>query len=382
MIDRLLREDEVAVEALDQTLAAQYLGAALEIREGAVEQRHHAGQIEQPPQEPSIAEIIVDQDLAAAPEVIDEERERGILVVRCVAAQPLADQATDGLAELAIAGVAVRRRERGEEVTESQPGLVVAGASRPQSGSLRRPGDPAPGAGRSDRQAGHEVAAEPGHFGDEMTGHRRRLPGGNGLWHPFVPGIILRLPRGAKEQVIELRDILESRAPFLDRPLPAYAYRPGRGPHPRRSPGGHSFGAPEAAARAHSPADWRRDEAYLRGCDLHDAGYFWEAHESWEAGWHARERQGDAADLLKALIQTAAAHLKSLMGEPRGVELLADKSHRLLVELAGRHEESFMGMSIGAFAMRRSRWFEWLLDGCRGERPAFPYLHDELEGRP
>ncbi len=61
--------------------------------------------------------------------------------------------------------------------------------------------------------------------------------------------------------------------------FPPYAFVPGCHPHPRRSPEGHSHGVSHPA----SPGRLGESEAaramFLRGVDLHDAGFFWEAHE-------------------------------------------------------------------------------------------------------
>ena len=48
--------------------------------------------------------------------------------------------------------------------------------------------------------------------------------------------------------------------PVPDRPFPAYAYIPGRTPHPTRDPDGHSYGAVLASSEPPdppNPVDWR-----------------------------------------------------------------------------------------------------------------------------
>ena len=49
---------------------------------------------------------------------------------------------------------------------------------------------------------------------------------------------------------------------------------------------------------------------FRRGVELFDAGYYWEAHEAWEALWHAAGRRGATADVLRGLIKLAAAGIK------------------------------------------------------------------------
>jgi predicted metal-dependent hydrolase len=87
--------------------------------------------------------------------------------------------------------------------------------------------------------------------------------------------------------------------------LPPYTYVPGGPwPHPNR--------AREAAGERDTPplavaADAR---LFRRGVELFDAGFYWEAHEAWEALWHAAGRRGPTADVLRGLIKLAAAGIK------------------------------------------------------------------------
>jgi predicted metal-dependent hydrolase len=65
--------------------------------------------------------------------------------------------------------------------------------------------------------------------------------------------------------------------------------------------------------------DWRGSTAFVRGVSLFNAGYYWEAHESWEALWHAHGRRGPTAELLRGLIKMAAAGVKVRERRPAGV---------------------------------------------------------------
>ncbi|WP_322864911.1 DUF309 domain-containing protein [Aquicoccus sp. G2-2] len=64
--------------------------------------------------------------------------------------------------------------------------------------------------------------------------------------------------------------------------LPPYAYVPGA--TPRHAEG--MFDALCDTARG-DPAELARTPAWRGGLDWCDAGYFWEAHELWEAVWMA-----------------------------------------------------------------------------------------------
>ena len=134
-----------------------------------------------------------------------------------------------------------------------------------------------------------------------------------------------------------------------DRPFPAYAFVPGRHPHPTRDPAGHSYG-PESPA-VHLPPDrWREDDDYLFGIDLFNAGYFWEAHEAWEGIWKASPDPLQR-EFLQGLIQLAASALKARMGEERGRGLLLESARTRLGRVAEGHE-SFMGIGLADLLSR------------------------------
>lgn len=102
-----------------------------------------------------------------------------------------------------------------------------------------------------------------------------------------------------------------------DVPFPPYTYVPGRTPHPVSDPAGHMYGEEPQPAEL-LVEDWPRCRAYLRGIDLFNHGYYWEAHEVWEALWHAAGRTGPVGEFLKGLIKLAAAGVKTLEGSAVG----------------------------------------------------------------
>ena len=114
-----------------------------------------------------------------------------------------------------------------------------------------------------------------------------------------------------------------------DVPLPPYTFVPGRAPHPVSDPAGHSFGAKPERPAAPDPARWRECRAYLRGLDLFNHGYYWEAHEVWEGLWHACGQTGPIAAFLQGLIKLAAAGVKVREGVPEGVRSHADRAAEL-----------------------------------------------------
>ncbi len=131
-----------------------------------------------------------------------------------------------------------------------------------------------------------------------------------------------------------------------DEPFPAYAFTPGRNPHPVRDPRGHSHGAEASHPPAPDPDDWRASHDYLRGIDLFNAGYYWEAHEAWEGLWNASGRTGPVALLLQALIALSAAGLKLRVGNAAGVAAHARRANALLTELVDKNGPCFMGLDL------------------------------------
>jgi hypothetical protein len=131
------------------------------------------------------------------------------------------------------------------------------------------------------------------------------------------------------------------------RQFPPYSYVTGKFPHPNRDPGGHCYGEPAPAVPAINSDKWRDCEPYLWGIDLFNHGYYWEAHEAWEAVWHAAGRNGIVADFCKALIKFAAAGVKAREGRPEGVRRHALRAKELLDSVAAHiGVEQFMGLSL------------------------------------
>lgn len=92
---------------------------------------------------------------------------------------------------------------------------------------------------------------------------------------------------------------------------------------------------------------WTQCDEYLRGIDLFNCGYYWEAHESWEHVWHACGRQGETADFLKGLIKLAAAGVKAREGRVIGVQRHATRAIELFRQVISRRDsnDQFLGLS-------------------------------------
>jgi hypothetical protein len=146
-----------------------------------------------------------------------------------------------------------------------------------------------------------------------------------------------------------------------DRPFPAYAYIPGRTPHPTRDPGGHSYGETlEGSERPDppEPENWRACRDYLYGMDLFNHGFYWEAHEAWEGLWVACGRRGATATYLQALINLAAAGFKARWGNARGMRANAGTALRLFESAAGQigsNRSRYMGLDLRALTDAATR---------------------------
>ena len=128
--------------------------------------------------------------------------------------------------------------------------------------------------------------------------------------------------------------------------LPAHAHIPTTGTKPDAD-------SLELAKRLAPPvmlaAEWKNNKAYLYGHDLMRAGYYWEAHEVWEAVWQLTRANSPERVLLQALIQGANAQLKHKMGLSGAAGKLDIQIEELRIELFARlggRVNSFMGVSI------------------------------------
>jgi uncharacterized protein len=130
------------------------------------------------------------------------------------------------------------------------------------------------------------------------------------------------------------------------RPLPPYSYVPGLFPHPTSDARGHSYGVLEPACAPLDESNYRANATYLHAIDLFNHGFYWEAHEAWEALWHAAGRRGRIADFLKGLIKLAAAGVKLREGRPAGVRQHALRAAKLLRGAQSASGSQMFGIDI------------------------------------
>jgi len=134
-----------------------------------------------------------------------------------------------------------------------------------------------------------------------------------------------------------------------DEDFPVYSYVPGGPwPHPTRSSDGQSAHerVGEDAVIPLCPSNWSSSRPYMRGIRLFNAGYYWEAHECWEALWHVHGRTGPTADFLRALIKLAAAGVKVRERRPLGVTTHARRAAELLAMLQAQVGRTLHGLDL------------------------------------
>jgi len=133
---------------------------------------------------------------------------------------------------------------------------------------------------------------------------------------------------------------------YSTHPFPLYRFVPGRTPHPRRDPSGHSHGLPEPRPTPFSADQWHTSEDYLYGIDLYNFAYWWECHEVFEGLWHAVGHHSELGNFFQALILVAAANLKRFLGNEQAAQKLARSGLSRLQNLP----QLYMGIDIIAFS--------------------------------
>jgi predicted metal-dependent hydrolase len=125
-----------------------------------------------------------------------------------------------------------------------------------------------------------------------------------------------------------------------ERPLPRYAFLPARHPHPIRDADGHSHDAADQGMHGLAP-----DESLRWGLDLFAHGYYWEAHEAWEAVWAASAHGSPLRALTKGLILLAASGVKLRTGKAVAAERHARRASALLRTVGGDIADTFKTLS-------------------------------------
>ena len=126
---------------------------------------------------------------------------------------------------------------------------------------------------------------------------------------------------------------------------PPYAFVPGYWPHPVLHTDGHRYQQSVPAVNTSCSTDWITHPHWQRAIDLFDEGYYWEAHEYWEAFWIHSQRTHSVHSVLSGLILLAAAAIKLRQGHD-------DVAQRLVSRAVGKwrqsHDPIVFGWDIAA----------------------------------
>ena len=174
---------------------------------------------------------------------------------------------------------------------------------------------------------------------------------------------------------LPLREILP---PFPDwpryapgRPLPPYRYVPGLHPHPVSDPRGHSHGHRPDTFDPPAPEDWASCADYRFAVDLHNFGFWWEAHEGWEGIWQRLDKAAEQGQFLQGLIQTSAGLLKAHLGSREGARILLGEA---LLRLRGVHRPRYMGVDLALHRQRIEDCLEALESSTDLPRELLPLI--------
>ena len=91
--------------------------------------------------------------------------------------------------------------------------------------------------------------------------------------------------------------------------------------------------------------------AWRAGLQFFETGYFWEAHELWEAVWMAAPEQSPEKLLIRGMIQRANGRLKAKMGREAAAERLERMAVDLIGEAISRAGGPVMGISTANNAL-------------------------------
>ena len=163
---------------------------------------------------------------------------------------------------------------------------------------------------------------------------------------------------------------------YSDRPFPEYRYTPGVSPHPITDPRGHSYSDGDGEVSNDAVTSSDPESLFLFGVDLHNAGYWWEAHETWETVWLKTTPNTSVHHGLRGLIQVANTHLKLHQGRARAVaRLRSDFEGCFDAALLHTAELVIHGLVLAPWVGEVRDYYSHVGDGEAGHEPdRFPYI--------
>lgn len=100
----------------------------------------------------------------------------------------------------------------------------------------------------------------------------------------------------------------------------------------------------EGLSPAMTPEEMAQSAAFLGGREAFAQGYFWEAHELWEAVWMVLPPASAERHLLQGLIQLANGGLKARMGRENAARRIAALADTAMREAFLQGQERLMGL--------------------------------------
>lgn len=92
-------------------------------------------------------------------------------------------------------------------------------------------------------------------------------------------------------------------------------------------------------------AELASSSAFRGGLTFYEAGYYWEAHELWEAVWMCLPPASAERHLLRGLIQLANAGLKRVMDRPEAAARILALADTAIAEAFLHPAGALMGLS-------------------------------------
>ena len=133
--------------------------------------------------------------------------------------------------------------------------------------------------------------------------------------------------------------------------LPPYRFIPGKHPHPSKDQDGHQHLIPPVSPSVEW-AKWETNEAWLRGLDLFDYRYYWEAHEQLEPIWLMIPQEDPHRDFVQGIIQAAAFRLKWHMGHTSPAMKLKETATRRLLNSRDQLGGCIWGVDIDSLTLQ------------------------------
>ncbi|UYV36721.1 DUF309 domain-containing protein [Rhodobacteraceae bacterium D3-12] len=124
---------------------------------------------------------------------------------------------------------------------------------------------------------------------------------------------------------------------------PPYAYVPGQTPRHAEA----AFDSIcETARGSDGIAALERSEAWRTGWDWLRTGYYWEAHELFEAVWMALPQNSRERQMVQGLIQVANGQLKRKMGREKAVSKIIKRAEEHLRACSASGQDVLLGVPV------------------------------------